>query len=89
VGLEKIKADENYNPTKLEQPKEKLAIEQLNGLFKRPKADFRSETRQEFRRPVIAKVLATSATATLTKIAAEIPTPNPARRSEQGIQTNE
>ncbi|MEK6238567.1 MAG: sulfatase-like hydrolase/transferase, partial [Planctomycetales bacterium] len=33
VGLEKIKADENYNPTALEQPKEKLSIEQLNALF--------------------------------------------------------
>lgn len=33
AGLEKIKADENYNPTRLEQPKEKLTIEQLNALF--------------------------------------------------------
>jgi arylsulfatase A-like enzyme len=36
VGLEKIKADENYNPTTLEQPKEKLTIEQLNVLFTKP-----------------------------------------------------
>ena len=33
VGLDRIKADENYNPTKLEQPKETLTIEQLNVLF--------------------------------------------------------
>jgi arylsulfatase A len=38
AGLEKIKADENYNPTKLQQPKEKLTIEQLNALFPKPKA---------------------------------------------------
>ncbi len=37
VGLEKIKADENYNPTTLKQPKEKLTIEQLNALFRTPK----------------------------------------------------
>jgi len=37
-GLEKIKADENYNPTELQQPKEKLTIKQLNALFPRPKA---------------------------------------------------
>ena len=36
MGLEKIKADENYNPTALEQPKEKLSIEQLNALFTKP-----------------------------------------------------
>ena len=28
-----ILADENYNPTALEQPKEKLTIKQLNALF--------------------------------------------------------
>jgi arylsulfatase A-like enzyme len=33
VGLGKIRADEHYNPTTLEQPKEKLNIEELNGLF--------------------------------------------------------
>ena len=33
VGLEKIKANENHNLTALEQPKEKLTIEQLNALF--------------------------------------------------------
>jgi len=33
VGLEKIRADEHYNPTKLEQPKEMLTIEELNALF--------------------------------------------------------
>ena len=33
VGLEKIKADENYNPTALEQPGETLTIEQLDALF--------------------------------------------------------
>ena len=31
--LEKIKANENYKPTKLEQPEEELTIEQLNELF--------------------------------------------------------
>ncbi len=36
VGLEKIKADENYNPTALEQPDETLTIEQLNALFPEP-----------------------------------------------------
>jgi arylsulfatase A-like enzyme len=35
LELEKIKADEDYNPTALEQSKEKLNIEQLNALFKR------------------------------------------------------
>ena len=33
VGLEKIKVDENYNPTALKQLKETLSIEQLNALF--------------------------------------------------------
>jgi arylsulfatase A len=33
AGLEKIKADEKYNPTALEQPDETLTIEQLNALF--------------------------------------------------------
>ena len=31
--LEKIKADETYHPTELEQPSEKLTIEQVNALF--------------------------------------------------------
>ena len=31
--LEWIKADENYNPTELEQPKAELTIEQLDELF--------------------------------------------------------
>mgnify|MGYP003796125739 FL=1 len=35
VGLEKIKADENYNPTALEQPEETLTIEELNALLPR------------------------------------------------------
>ena len=34
--LEKVKADENYNPIELEQPKDKLTIEQLNALFPPP-----------------------------------------------------
>jgi len=38
VGLEKIKADENYHPTDLEQPKASLTIEQLNALFTGSKA---------------------------------------------------
>ncbi len=33
AGLEKIKADENYNPTALKQPDETLTIEELNALF--------------------------------------------------------
>ncbi len=33
AGLEKIKADENYNPTALKQPNETLTIEELNALF--------------------------------------------------------
>ena len=37
VGLEKIKADENYNPTTLEQPKEKITLDQLDVLFARSK----------------------------------------------------
>jgi hypothetical protein len=35
AGLERIKADENYNPTALKQPGETLTIEQLNALFPR------------------------------------------------------
>jgi len=35
LRLEKIKADENYNPTALEQPEESLSLEQLNALFRR------------------------------------------------------
>ena len=38
VGLDKIKADENYNPTELEQPKERLSVEQLNALFLKTQA---------------------------------------------------
>ncbi|MDG2127715.1 MAG: arylsulfatase [Fuerstiella sp.] len=34
--LEKVKADESYNPIELEQPKGKLTIEQLNALFPPP-----------------------------------------------------
>ncbi|MCP4855780.1 MAG: arylsulfatase [Fuerstiella sp.] len=68
VGLEKIKADENYNPTALEQPKEKLSIEQLNALFPKPQANLRSGTRRESRSPANPKVLVSSTTSTLTKI---------------------
>ncbi|MFT4550526.1 MAG: hypothetical protein ACI8XO_004121 [Verrucomicrobiales bacterium] len=39
VGLEKINADVNYDPTALEQPDETLTIEQLNALFPKPKAE--------------------------------------------------
>jgi len=35
LTLEKIKADENYSPTALEQPEESLSLEQLNMLFRR------------------------------------------------------
>ena len=31
--LEKIKANEDYNPTELENPKEELTVEQINALF--------------------------------------------------------
>ncbi|MEO2016352.1 MAG: arylsulfatase [Fuerstiella sp.] len=74
VGLERIKADENYNPTALEQPKDALTIEQLNALFAEPQANLRSGTRREFRHPANPKVLATSATATLTQIGGKIAT---------------
>ena len=33
--LERIKADENYKPTELEQPEDLLSFEQLNALFTR------------------------------------------------------
>ena len=35
--LEKIKADENYRPTELENPEEELTVEQLNALFPEPR----------------------------------------------------
>ena len=38
VGLEKIKADENYNPTVLEQPKETLTIEQFERIIRQAKS---------------------------------------------------
>ena len=40
--LEKIKANENYRPTELEQPEEELTIGQLNGLFAASKSTDRS-----------------------------------------------
>ena len=36
MGLKRIKENENYHPTRLEQPKKKISIEQLNAIFPEP-----------------------------------------------------
>lgn len=36
VGLDRIRADENFNPPALEQPKETLSLKQLDSLFLKP-----------------------------------------------------
>ena len=51
-GATKIKTDENYNPTTLEQPKETLSIEQLDALFRRSKAAKRPESFGVLRRGI-------------------------------------
>ena len=47
VGLEKIKADENYNPTVLEQPRKTLTLEQLDALFLKPQRQESTGSREQ------------------------------------------
>jgi len=66
------KADGIYNPDALKQPKATLPDERTKASSPSPQTNSVSETRREFRRPVIPKVSTTSATATLTKIGGKI-----------------
>ena len=56
AGLEKIRADENYNPSALKQPDETLTIEQLNALFPRPQAVESAATRKPKSQATLTKI---------------------------------
>ena len=79
-GAEKIKTDENYNPTALDQPKESLTIEQLNALFPKPKTAKSPTTGK----PKSSPIKRPKSQAMLTKIGGKII----ARETVKGFRKN-